>query len=161
MRLHAHIIRTLGIAIVLATVGVAPAGAQPPATETITSTWAAGPAPTAPPYRGTGSGTFTAAGAVNDSGHISIQGQDAAVPSPILGILHADETLSSADGTLDLRCTETATDFSDLTALPESGVCAIIAGTGAYAGLHGQGTVTSIANLITRIATDTIVLNVA
>lgn len=159
---HSHITCVLGLAaIALAIAGAGSASAQPPTTETITSTWTAGPAPAAPPYHGFGNGTFTATGAVDDSGTTSIQGQDAAVPSPILGILHADETLTSADGTLDLRCTETATDFTDLTALPESGPCAITGATGVYARLHGHGTVTTIANLITRTATDTIVLNVA
>jgi hypothetical protein len=91
----------------------------------VISTWAAGRAPTAPPYRGVASGTFTAGGAVNDFGHVSIQGQDTAVPSPVVGILQAEETLSGHAGTLELRCTHTATDFSDLSAVPGTSPCAI------------------------------------
>jgi hypothetical protein len=114
-----------------------------------------------PPYRGTGSGTFDAAGPVSDSGTISIQGQDAAVPSPIVGILLTDETLTSHDGILTLRCMQTATDFTDLSPVPSAGQCAITDGTGAHAALHGHGTIDSVANLITRTETDTIVPNIA
>jgi hypothetical protein len=159
---HTHITRALGLAAVaLAIGGTATANAQPPTTETITSTWTAGPDPTPPLYRGFGSGTFTATGPVNDTGAINILGHDVAIPSPIVGILHVDETLAGKAGTLELRCTEPATDFSDLTAVPSTGPCAITGGTGAYAQLQGHGTVNSVANLITRTATDTIVFNVA
>lgn len=164
MQLHrSHITRTLGLAAIsLAIGGVASAGAQPPTTETITDTWTAGPPPTAPPYRGFGSGTFNATGAVNDAGTINIQGQDAAVPSPVVGILLLDAALTSQDGTLELRCVpNAATNFTDPSAVPSTGQCAITGRTGVYAHLHGHGTVTSVENLITRTEVDTIVLNVA
>ncbi|MGO9890470.1 MAG: hypothetical protein ACLP0L_21580 [Solirubrobacteraceae bacterium] len=45
--------------------------------------------------------------------------------------------------------------------MPSAGQCAITGGTGLYAQLHGHGTITSVANLLTRTETDTIVLNVA
>ena len=159
---HSHITSAVAIAaIVLALGGAESAGAQPPTTEVISSTWTAGSAPTAPPYRGTGSGTFDAAGVVSDYGTIGIQGQDAAVASPIVGILQTDETLTGHDGTLKLRCTQKATDFTDLSAVPSDGQCAIADGTGAYVALHGHGTITSVANLISRTETDTVALKIA
>jgi hypothetical protein len=159
---HSHITSAIAIAAIgLALGGAQSASAQPPTTEIISSTWIAGPAPTAPPYRGTGNGTFDADGVVSDSGNISIQGQDAAVASPIVGILLTDETLTSQDGSLKLRCVQTARDFTDLSAVPSAGQCAITDRTGTYAALHGHGTITSVANLITRTETDTIVLKVA
>ena len=161
---HRHITHTLGLAAVaLAIGGVASAGAQPPTTETITDTWTAGPQPTAPPYRGSGSGTFTASGPVNDAGTINIQGQETAVPSPTHGNLLIDATLTSQDGTLKLRCQPNqATNFTDPSAVPTSGQCAITGGgTGVYAQLHGHGTISSVLNLNTETAIDTIVLKVS
>lgn len=159
---HGHIARTLGLAAIALAIGGTPsANAQPPTAETITQSWTAGPAPTAPPYRGFGSGTFTATGAVADAGTVNIQGQETAVPSPNHGNLLIDETLTSQDGTLEVRCVPNTATIIDPTAVPSTGHCAIISGTGVYGQLHGQGTITSLANLITVTETDTIVLNVA
>ena len=159
---HGHIIRAVGLAaFALAIGGVTSASAQPPATETISATWAAGPGATSAPYRGFGNGTFNATGAIADAGSLAIQGHDGGVPSPTVATVHTDQTLTSADGTLELRCNQISNDFTDLSAVPAPGQCAIIAGTGVYAQLHGQGTITGIVNLITRIETDTIVLSVA
>jgi hypothetical protein len=59
-----------------------------------------------------------------------------------------------------LRCVQTFTDFSDPTVVPGSGTCSIIGGAGVWAGIHGQGTISTVGNLIGLIETGTIDLSI-
>jgi hypothetical protein len=152
--------RKLFGAAMLASLALAtPAGAQPPAgPETITTSLSFPSFPTAPPYVGTYSGTFTAAGAVADAGTVNVQARFAAVPSPSTGVLQTDRTLRGNAGTLQLRCTQIAKSFADENAVPGSGTCAILAATGAYDTLKGSGKLVSVADLIAGTLNDTLTI---
>jgi hypothetical protein len=152
----------VGAAVALAALGVtASAAAQPPTTEAINVSWTVTGLAQGPPLRLTAAGTFGASGAISDSGTGALAGQSVANPSPIVGILqYSSITLTGQAGTLTLRCNSRSTDFSDPTAVPGSGPCAITGGTGTYAGLHGQGTLSSVSNLVALTEVDTISLNV-
>lgn len=135
------------------------AGAQPPAgPETITTSLSFPSFPTAPPFVGTYGGTFIAAGAAGDSGTVSAQALFSAQPAPSTGVLHTDRTLTGDSGTLKLRCTQIAKSFSDPTAVPDSGTCAILAATGGYETFSGSGKLTGTANLLAGTLTDTLTL---
>jgi hypothetical protein len=152
----------MGGVLALAALGVAaPAVAQPPAAETINISWVVTSATTAPPFRLTATGTFAASGAMSDSGTGALAGQAVADPSPIVGIFqYRSITLTGQAGTLTLRCNSRSTDFSDPTAVPGSGPCAITGGTGAYEDVHGQGTMSTVSNLVALTEVDAISLNV-
>jgi hypothetical protein len=77
-----------------------------------------------------------------------------------VGVLHTDRTLTSADGTLQLRCNEIAKSFADPNAVPGNGTCAVLRATGAYADLAGSGKVASLADLIAGTFTDSLELGV-
>jgi hypothetical protein len=150
--------RTLFGAAMLASLALATsAGAQPPAgSETITSSISFPSFPTAPPFVGTYSGTFTSAGSIADSGTLTTEARFAAVPAPSTGVVQTDRTLRGGAGTLQLRCTQIAKSFSDLSAVPDSGTCAILAATGAYETLRGAGKLTGVANLTAGTLADTL-----
>lgn len=97
---------------------------------------------------------------VADSGTLEGTIQEVAVSSPRKAIRQIFFTLTSDAGTLAMRCKETATDFSDVTSVPNSGTCAITGGTGVYANLQGQGTIISTLNVLTRSETAMITLSV-
>jgi hypothetical protein len=84
-----------------------------------------------------------------------------AVPSPSVGVLHTKRTLIGQLGTITLRCNQLASDFSNPAAVPNSGHCTVIDATGAYAGIHGEGTITGVGDLAASPATltDTLVLS--
>lgn len=94
-----------------------------------------------------GGGTFSAAGAIADAGAVGVIAHYSAVPSPSVGILHTDLTLSGAGGTLVLRCEQHASDFTNPAAVPDTGTCAILSGSGVYSGLRGSATVVGSADL--------------
>jgi len=150
--------RMLFGATMLASLALAtPAGAQPPAgRETITTSLSFPSFPIAPPFVGTYDGTFTAAGVVADAGTVSTHALFAAVPAPSTGALETDRTLRGGAGTLQLRCTQIAKSFSDLSAVPDSGTCAILAATGAYETLRGAGKLTGVADVVAGTLTDTL-----
>jgi hypothetical protein len=92
---------------------------------------------------------FDASGAINDSGPLAAAVQDVAVPSQTHGANQISFRLTSDAGTLNLRCTQTATDFSDLSAIPGTGPCTITGGgTGVYAKVQGSGTMSSLTNAL-------------
>ena len=134
--------RTLIGATMLASLALAtPAGAQPPAgPETITTSLSFPSFPTAPPYVGTYSGTFTAAGTVSDSGTVSTEFHFDAVPSPRVGVGETTQTLTGAEGTVVLRCSQ----ISKSDPLASTGSCAILSATGAYAGMSGAAKLTGV-----------------
>jgi hypothetical protein len=134
---------TAGAALALA---VAPAAAQAvPSTETITTTWLRSGASDTPPHRGTGSGTFTASGVVNDAGTVSITGMDTSFPSPVAGAAQLDMVFTSPDGVLELRCPVAPMGtFIPPADVLVHGSCTIISASGVYAGLHGHGDFTGV-----------------
>jgi hypothetical protein len=126
------------------------ASALPTGAETINVSWhVVTPEPTSSPFRGLGSGTFAATGVISDSGALAAAVQDVAVPSQTHGASQISFTLTgnAGTGTLNLRCTQTETDFSDPTAIPGTGPCTITGGgTGVYAHVQGSGTMSSLTN---------------
>ena len=153
----------LGIALTLALGIPASAGAQPPSPEAISLSWTpTSPPPTSSPFRGVGVGSFTATDMITDAGMLAVSAQDVAVPSPNHTTQQVVFTLSPGSGsTLTLRCVQTFTDFTDPTAAPGSGSCAITGGTGVWAGIHGQGKLSTVSNFIALIQTGTIELSIA
>lgn len=136
--------RILGAAtaIVLLFVFAAAANAQRLASETITTTLLFPSFPSAAPYVGTYSGTFTASGTVADTGTVTDQVLFGAVPSPATGVLQQIRTLAGSNGTLTLRCNQRLAPRQSTTVVSNSGSCVVLAATGAYAGLRGSGRLT-------------------
>ena len=100
------------------------------------------PFPSGPPNVVSGSGTFTSAGAIADAGSVDVSARFTAVPSPSVGNLQSTLTLNGAAGTIELRCNQSAHDFSEPSGVvPDTGTCTVIGGTGAYASLHAGGKV--------------------
>ena len=153
---------TLGIALTLALGIPATADAQPPTSEAIGFSWSpTSPPATSAPFRGVGVGSFTATETITDTGTLAIAAQDAANGSPNRLVQQIVFTLNSeSGGTLSLRCVQTFTDFSDPTAVPGSGNCSIIGATGVWAGIHGQGTISTVGNFIALIEIGTINLSI-
>lgn len=140
--------RMIGCAVIafsLAFVGSATARSS---SETITTKLSLPSFPAAPPFFETYSGTFTAAtsGTVFDSGNVTLDALFGAVPAPSTGVLQTTRTLTSSsdNGTLQLRCTQIAKSFSDPSAVPDTGTCAVLSATGIYAGLRGSGKLTGV-----------------
>lgn len=130
---------------VLSLAQVATAAAKPAASESITSVIPMTAFPSGPPNKATYTGSYTSMGAFGDAGTVSVQALFASGPSPRVAVLQTLRTLTSdeGNGTLMLRCTEhaTAADLSLYPNVPGSGRCAILNATGAYAALHGSGTI--------------------
>jgi hypothetical protein len=137
----------LAAALTLALAPCASAQAQPSGSETITESLVAPPLPPKPPYVADFAGTFTTSG--GDSGIVSGVASFPALVSPQVSVLHTDQTLTGSDGqsTLRLRCTQIAKSFANLLAVPSSGTCAVLGGTGTYASLTGSGKLTGTANI--------------
>jgi len=135
-----------------------------PTTETIHMTWLRTGTGSSAPFRGAGAGTFTASGVVNDAGTVLVTGQDTSVASPVVAVAWLNEVLTSADGTLELRCRSiTKGPFTDPSHIPVGGSCTIKSATGVYAGLHGHGEFTGFVDLTVPPAgqaTQDIALNV-
>jgi hypothetical protein len=101
------------------------------------------------------SGTFSATGAFVDSGAINnLDIGFVALGAPDFGITHLTILFTGDDGTFTLKAHIKETLTSDPNVLTDNGTWTIIAGTGAYADLHGHGTVVGTVddnvNLITR-----------
>lgn len=87
-----------------------------------------------------GPNTFEAAGAINDSGSVTLDSVRAtALPSPVVGTGHYIRTYNGVNGTLTIKL-ETLLTATDVPWLwNETGHWVIIGATGAYAGLRGEG----------------------
>lgn len=101
------------------------------------------------------SGAFAATGAFVDSGAINnLTIGFSALGAPDFGITHVTILFIGDEGTFTLKAQIKETLTSDPNVLTDTGRWTIIAGTGAYAGLHGEGTVVGTVddnvNLITR-----------
>jgi hypothetical protein len=91
-----------------------------------------------------GDGTFSASGAVSDEGTVISEAHFSASGSPAFLIVHATDVFVGERGTFTLKrqVKVTPTDASGI--LAGTGSWVVISGTDAYAGLHGQGTITLI-----------------
>lgn len=98
-----------------------------------------GPAGSQGTFQGLVSGTFTSSGAVNDAGDESTVVTFSGIYAPDLSSTHGVTTLTGADGTITLRWQALHHPFEDPSF---SGSWVLADATGAYAGLHGSGTVT-------------------
>lgn len=133
------------LAILGALVFVAPAGARPSGSETITTTlvFPYTQLPNTAPYVGTFGGTFSASSPFSDTGTVSAQTLLGAVPSRGMATQQTVRTLSGSNGTLTLRCNERFSPPNQPTAsVALAGSCVVLNATGAYAGLHGSGSLT-------------------
>lgn len=140
MRRHA----LTAVAALVALAAAAPAAsAATGGPQTIIMNWST-PYVTSAPWTGTGAGSFSASGpSINDTGPLSVAFHLGAVPSAAVETLGSDRTLSDASGnTITLHCNEIAFDFTNPAAIPITGNCTVISAAGAFAGLHGQGTLT-------------------
>jgi hypothetical protein len=100
-------------------------------------------------------GTFAATGAFVDTGAIgNLKIGFSALGAPDFGITHVTILFTGDEGTFTMKAQIKETLTSDPNVLTDSGTWTIIAGTGAYADLHGEGkvvgTVDDNVNLITR-----------
>jgi hypothetical protein len=138
-----HVITALAASAVLA-VAAPVAAAATAGSETITMNWST-PYVTGAPWTTNGTGSFSASSASgpSDTGTLSVASHLGGVSSPSLLNLHSDRTLSDASGnTITLRCNEIAFNFTNAAAIPVTGNCTVIAATGAFSGLHGEGALT-------------------
>jgi hypothetical protein len=129
-------------ALAAVTVGLMAAGADARASgpQTFTTTISIPAFASSPPYVMTYGGTFTAAGTVSDSGTVSTEFHFDAVPSPRVGVGETTQTLTGAEGTVVLRCSQ----ISKSDPLASTGSCAILSATGAYAGMSGAAKLTGV-----------------
>jgi hypothetical protein len=151
-----------GCGVLSLAVAAVPAAAQSLDSATIATTFQVTSIGTGgTPISGTGTGTFSISGPVSDSGTAELQLIFGALPAPSTGVLQSSRTLSGQEGTITLRCTQIAKNFSNPSAVPYTGSCTVIGGTGAYAGLHAHGTLTGVADLTTLVLSDILELSTA
>jgi hypothetical protein len=157
---RSRLVPLAGAALVAGVLGApAPATAQPPTAETVTVTWHVTSHQPGPPNGGTGAGTFFATGPISDYGTAAFAGKDAGGQSPIIALYHGTFTLTGQAGTLTLTCYNKFTDFSNPAAVLGSGSCAITDGTGTYAGVSGQGTLSTVSNFVIPIPTQVVTIS--
>lgn len=101
-------------------------------------------------------GTFVASGAFSDSGVVTTQGRVvSALPSPFGVVSHLVLRFDGENGSFVIRTEIIETVTDDPNVFANSGVWAIVDGSGAYARLHGtgdvEGSVDDVANLIARV----------
>jgi hypothetical protein len=103
-----------------------------PFTMTVTG-FPAGPASSA--------GTWSSTGSIADSGTFLTTFVNSGNPAPgaLAAIVHAESTLTTANGTITLRHTSIQTLVSP-TEINLNGVVQVVGGTGAYDGIKGHGT---------------------
>jgi hypothetical protein len=141
----------LAAVLMLTLVPFASAQAQRSGPQTITETLVAPSLPPKPPFVGDFTGTFTTLG--GDTGSVTGMASFTAAASPRVSVLQTDQTLTGTNGTLRLRCTQIAKSFVDPSAVPSTGTCAVLGGTGQYASLTGSGKLTGSANTTVPPAT--------
>lgn len=138
--------RIIGSAIaVLSLALVGASGASAAQTDMITTDWSIPTFPSAPPFTGSYAGTYS--DTFGDSGTVTIQALLGAVPSPSTGVLQTLRTYSDERGdTLVLRCVQIASDFSNLSDVPNRGSCAVLSRRGDFAALSGAGKISGYAS---------------
>ena len=130
------------------------AAASAPTPVTIQTQKPFGPAP----------GTFSATGAISDSGSFANVGRVvSAIPAPTFVINHLAQRFEGALGSFTLRAQIKETVTADPLVLTGDGTWVVVDGTGAYATMHGTGTVTGTADeqtgVITRVYTGGVLFN--
>jgi hypothetical protein len=129
----------------------ASAAAKRPANETISISWAVtSPPPTSPLVSRHGWRNVHRNRGDHGLRHARGRGpgRRRSVPEPCGHQLKF--TLTGSTGTLNLRCKQTETDFSDPTALPSTGPCTITGGgAGVYADVQGHGTMNGVIDGLT------------
>jgi len=87
-----------------------------------------------------GSDTWTASGAITDSGTSEFSRFfRTAIPSPSVGVSHADIVFEGAAGSFTLRSQSLQHDL-----FTAEGTWVVLGGTGAYAGIYGEGKVSFV-----------------
>jgi hypothetical protein len=128
-----------GLLVTISTIalGASASGALAASPVTVTTTLTGSP-PSAPGFSGTASGTYSASGAIGDSGSASAQ---FVLPShpPKSTQIESRRTLTSASGTLELQCSETSLPASPAVT---RGSCAVLSASAVYTGLSAHGTLT-------------------
>ena len=109
-------------------------------------------------------GTFSASGAITDSGTFGNSSfVFSGVGAPTFTIVHPKQVFDGALGTFTLRANIKETVTADPNVLTGEGTWAIVDGTGAYEDLRGQGAITGTAdhntNVISRIYTGNVHFN--
>jgi hypothetical protein len=133
-------------AFIVLAAAAAPASANAPTPVTIQTQKPFGPAP----------GTFSATGAISGSGAFANVGRTvSAIPAPTFVINHLVQRFEGGPGSFTLRADIKETVTADPLVLAGEGTWVVLDGTGAYATLHGRGTVTGTADdhtgVITRV----------
>jgi len=124
----------VGMGVALLTVGGAVTGPASASTSTPTTIQSS-------VNLGTFTGTWTASGGISDSGTLA----EPSVHVVGNGQLHIVRHVTGALGTFTLRIDSTITGQEPDGATDFTGYWVVIAGTGAYANLHGQGTRAAVA----------------
>jgi hypothetical protein len=120
--------------IVLAFIPAAPASASQPEAVTIETSRLRG----AP-------GTFSATGGIEDAGTFTTLNVHAsAAGAPTFLIIHATYEFVGERGTFTIRLQIKETATADPAVLTGQGAWVVLRGTGAYANLHAEGTVTGV-----------------
>lgn len=120
--------------IVLALIAAAPAAATQPVPVTIETSRLRG----AP-------GTFSATGGIEDAGTFTtLQVHASAAGAPTFLIIHATYEFVGAHGTFTIRLEIKETATTDPNVLTGEGVWVVLRGTGAYANLHAEGSITGV-----------------
>jgi hypothetical protein len=140
-----RVVLLLAFVASLAATFAAPSSATPSQQVTFETSKPPGPA----------TGTFTSSGAFSDSGTINnLDFNASAVGAPTFQVTHVTILFTGAAGTFTLKAEIKETLTSDPNVLTDTGTWTIVDRTGAYANLHGQGTVAGTVdenvNLITR-----------
>lgn len=109
-------------------------------------------------------GTFASTGAISDSGTFAnVSRTVGGIGAPTFLINHLVQRFEGAFGSFTLRAEIKETLTDDPLVLAGEGTWAVLDGTGAYASLHGHGTVTGTANdhtgVITRVYTGRVLSN--
>jgi hypothetical protein len=111
----------------------------PPTTETVAMNWIRSRTGSTSPFRGTGSGTFSAVGPVTDAGTLTLVAQERR------GLFarawrRADRPPTrQLPGNARASLFRPTTDFSNPAAIAFTGSCTAVGGAGSYSGLHGHG----------------------
>jgi hypothetical protein len=144
-------LRTICVAAIACAALTVPAQATPPAPVTFHAT--AAPTvglPAGGGATGIAEGTFTASGAISDTGEVRDEFRIAD------GTLHIVRTLTGRLGTITMRV---EARFIVVTATSETveGRWTIAGGTGTYAALHGSGSLAATVDLTTHTAAETLI----